>query len=364
MNILLDINHPGHVHLYRNLIFALINRSHKVMITVKNNISSAKELLNIYGLRYISLSDKSDNLIAKSINQIKYLAAISTIIKKENINMGIGTSINLAHASRITGMNSIILDDDDDDVEPLFSRFAHPFCDVLLSPDALKNKRKNKRTIYYSGFHELAYLHPKRFTPDPAVLRYAGLLKDEKYFILRFNSFKAHHDIGNHGLSLGDKRRLICKLKEHGKIFISSENDIEPEFNGYKVSIPPHMIHSFIYFSTLLLGDSQTMSSEAAVLATPSLRANSFVGRISYLEEEEHKYGLTFGFRPGQTEYMFSKIDELLTTPDLKKVWLERRDKMLNDKIDVTAFLVWFVENFPDSYKIMRQDPDYQFNFK
>ena len=37
---------------------------------------------------------------------------------------------------------------------------------------------------------------------------------------------------------------------------------------------------------------------------------------------------------------------------------------MLADKIDVTAFLAWFVENYPGSAKIMKENPDYQQNSK
>ncbi len=42
----------------------------------------------------------------------------------------------------------------------------------------------------------------------------------------------------------------------------------------------------------------------------------------------------------------------------------EKGKKMLADKIDVTAFMVWFVEDFPESFKIMKSDPDYQLRFK
>ena len=55
---------------------------------------------------------------------------------------------------------------------------------------------------------------------------------------------------------------------------------------------------------------------------------------------------------------------ELLQMKNVKERWKEKRDKMLADKIDVTAFLVWFVENWPDSFKIMKKDPDYQNRFK
>ncbi len=364
MNILVDIGHPAHVHLLVNLAKTLAVKHIKLFFTVKDNNLSAQDLLSHYHIPFVKIGSRSDRIVGKILNQLRYDFRITKLIRRNKIKLGIGSSINLAHASKITKIKSIVLDDDDDEVQPLFSKFAHPFADTLLSPESLKDKRKKKDTIYYSGFHELAYLHPNRFTPDPSVLKDAGISEGEKYFILRFNSFKAHHDIGVQGLSLEKKRRLIKLLSDYGRIFITTERDIDQEFERYKINIPPHKIHSFIYYAEMLIGDSQTMTSEAAVLGTPAIRSNSFVGRISYLEEEEHKYGLTYGFKPDETEKMFAKIKELLLMPGLKEEWQKRRQKMLADKIDVTAFLVWFVENYPKSDSIMKANPDYQYVFK
>jgi predicted glycosyltransferase len=106
------------------------------------------------------------------------------------------------------------------------------------------------------------------------------------------------------------------------------------------------------------------MTSEAAVLGIPSLRCNSFAGRISYLEEEEHKYQLTFGFKPEHYSDMLIKLKELLAMSDLKPEFRKRRQKMLKDKIDVTAFWTWIIDQYPESIKIMKENPDYQYNFR
>jgi hypothetical protein len=37
---------------------------------------------------------------------------------------------------------------------------------------------------------------------------------------------------------------------------------------------------------------------------------------------------------------------------------------MLSEKIDVTAFFTWFIENYPESQRIMQENPDYQRHFK
>jgi len=54
-------------------------------------------------------------------------------------------------------------------------------------------------------------------------------------------------------------------------------------------------------------------------------------------------------------EKSIQKGIELLQQPNLKKEWKEKSEKMLAEKIDVTAFLVWFVENYPESVKIMKE---------
>ncbi len=363
LNILVDIGHPAHVHLLRNFIDIMRKKDHRILITVKN-ITSAKELLQKYNFDYIDIGTKAYSIRDKFFKQLHFNKLLFRIVKKENIEIGIGTSITLAHVSKITGMKSIILDDDDDEVQPLITKFGHPFSDFVLSPDVLEGKRKKRQTLYYPGYHELAYLHPNHFTPDPKVIKDVGLKDREKFFILRFNAFKAHHDVGVKGLSLEKKRKIIDLLKDKGKIFITTEKKIDPEFKRYQLKVSPEKIHSLIYYSTMLIGDSQTMTSEAAVLGTPSLRCNSLVGKISYLEEEENRYDLTYGFRPDQFEDMLLKINELLSISNLKKLWAIKRDKMLADKIDVTAFLVWYVENFPESVKIMKENPEYQERFK
>lgn len=361
MNILIDIAHPAHVHLIKNTYYELINKGHKVIVTVKD-IPSAIQLLNIFEIPFIYLGGKSDSLIGKAFLQLKFNYLLWQVVVREKINIAFGSSLTIAQLSKYTKVKSIILDDDDDDVEPLFVKYAHPAADHILSPAC--TIRRTQKMIGYSGYHELAYLHPNRFNPDESVLSEIGVLPGEKYFILRFNAFKAHHDVGVQGLSLENKRQLISLLERYGKVFITTERNIDDEFKPYQLKVSPDKAHSLMYYATMLVGDSQTMTSEAAVLGTPAIRCNTFVRRISYLEEEEFKYNLTYGFLPENSDSLFLKINELLEMPNIKYEWKNRRDNMLKDKIDVTAFFTWFIENYPQSAQIMRENPDYQYKFK
>jgi predicted glycosyltransferase len=360
MNILIDLVHPAHVHLIKNSYFELKNKGHNLFVTVRDNFAIV-ELLNKLDIPHTIFKKKRDSLLGKLIMQFEYNIKLLSLVNQKKISIGLGSSVSIAHISKFSKMKAIFLDDDDDEVEPLIVKYAHPFVNTILSPDCLK--RKCTKTIYYPGFHELAYLHPNRFTPDKQVLFDLNLKENEVFFVLRFNVFKAHHDLGIKGLSIELKRKLIQYLEKKGRVFITTEREMDEEFQKYQIKVSQEKIHSLLYYATMFIGDSQTMTSEAAVLGTPSIRCNSFVGRISYLEEEEHKYGLTFGFKPDDSEKMFMKIQELLENPDLKKEWAFRRNKLLADKIDVTAFFVWFIENHPQSVNNVKTDPNFYFRF-
>lgn len=360
MTVLIDICHPAHVHLYRNVYFELKKRGNKVIVTAKKT-KAIVSLLQLYGIDYLPMGKNTDSLLGKSFQQVRNFIHFWRIISKNKVDVGLH-GMTIAWLSRISKVKSILLDDDDDEVEPLFVKFGHPFADAILSP--ADTPRKSKHKIYVNAYHELAYLHPNRFTPDPSVLADAGVEPGEPYFVLRFNAFKAHHDVGVVGLTIENKRRLVQHLSSKGKVFITTERNIDDEFKPYQLKVSPEKAHSLMYYATMFVGDSQTMTSEAAVLGTPAIRCNTFVGRIHYLEEEEHKYGLTYGFRPENSEAMFQKIDELLTMPNLKEEWQRRRQKLLSEKIDYSAFLTWFIENYPQSHKTMLENPDYQWRFK
>jgi predicted glycosyltransferase len=355
MNILIDIGHPAHVHLFRNLYNELCNDGHTVIVTVRE-IPAAMRLLDLFQIPYKSLGGKGASVLTKGFNQLKFLYNIYRIARKNKIEIAIGSSITIAHLSVISNIVSIVTDDDDDAVQPLMVKFGHPFATLLLSPSSLTGMRRRKDTLYYPGYHELAYLSPGRFNPDLSVLKEAGIEEGEKYFLMRFNAFKAHHDVGIKGLSLNQKIILAKYLEQYGKVFITSEKEIEPELEIYRLPVSPHKIHSLLAFATLFIGDSQTMTSEAAVLGIPSLRCNSFAGRIAYLEEQEKKYNLTFCFKPEEFELLMEKLKEILHDSFSSQKYSMLRSKMLNEKIDVTTFLKWLIEYYPSSVSSIRSE--------
>ena len=181
---------------------------------------------------------------------------------------------------------------------------------------------------------------------------------------MRFAKLNAHHDSGIQGINTEIAQKLIDILKPHGGIYITSERELEPQFEQYRININPLDMHDAMAFAQIYIGDSQTMAAEAGVLGVPFVRFNDFVGRIGYLRELEDVYNLGFGIKTNEVEQLYSVVSELVAMPNRKEIFQERRQKMLSKKIDYAKFLTWFIEEYPESHKIMTESPDYQHNFK
>lgn len=360
MNILIDIGHPGHVHLFKYLASNLKERGHHIFFSVRD-IPIAKRLMDKYDMPYIDLGPKSDSVFGKAQTVLKQDLKLLRYVQKHRIEIGISSGIVLSHISRLTKMKSFMFDDDDDSAEQFVVRYGHPLTDIVMTPYAIT--RRTNRVLYYNGTHELAYLHPNRFQPDGSVLARAGLKSGERFFIMRFVALKGHHDIGQVGLSLEQKKRLLGLLQCYGRVIITSERAIEPEFEQFLLPVAPEDMHSLLYFASLFVGDSQTMTSEAAVLGVPAFKCNSFAGRLSVPNMYE-SYGLCKSFTPDHFDDMYSAIEKLLSSPNPGMEWKKNLERFLSEMIDPTAFFTWFIDSFPDSAKIMHEDPDYQWRFK
>ena len=97
----------------------------------------------------------------------------------------------------------------------------------------------------------------------------------------------------------------------------------------------------YLAFATILVGDSTTMSSETAVLRTPSVEYDEYYYEINQMLELQDKYNLIHSFRTNERDQLFLKLDELINAKNFKGIYKLRRDRLLKDTIDVSSFLIW-----------------------
>lgn len=359
MKILIDIGHPAHFHYFKNLAAKLENNGSKIIFTIRNK-EVTRALLEKSNFFFIDFGKPYKSLLGKVYAIFKYTFKLLVIANQYKVEF----FINSTHYSAITAW---LLRKPHISLEDTFNMeqvsLYLKFTSIVLTSD-YPHPSLGRKEIKYSGYQELAYLHPKRFIPNPDVLKLLKINPTEKYVILRFVSWNASHDFGHKGITLENKIKLVKELSEYAKVFISSEAELPNIIQSKKINLPPELMHDAIYYSSMVLGESATMASEAAVLGVPGIYLDS-TGRY-YTKDQEKKYGLVFNFTESivDQEKAINKAIELLLIPNLKEEWQRRRQRMLADKIDVTSFMVWFVENYPESARIMKENPDFQNNFK
>jgi hypothetical protein len=339
MRILVDLNHPAHVHLFRNAVAEWRARGHDVLLTARDKDITTR-LLDLYGLAYQPTAQaQGRGALGFAAGVARLDWAVWRAARRFRPEWLVGTSFAIAHAARFLPGRSIVFGEDDYASSRAFWRITRPFADFIVTPDTLPDDF-GRGHITYRGCHELAYLHPNRFTPDPAALAEYGLGPDEPYFVLRFVSFQASHDVGQRGLGAETQRELVRRLARRGRVLITAEGNLPDEFAAYQLQTAPHKIHHLLAFARLFVGDSQSMTLEAALLGTPALRCNTFVGRTPVIDRLEADYGLTQGFKVQETETLLATADALLDDPATPARWQERRARYLADHIDMTAWMV------------------------
>lgn len=362
MRILIFLSHPAQFLFYKNAVIMLRGNGHSIFLLTKTK-DVLSELLDEIGWEYFNIlpKERGNSRISILLSLFHRDIRIIRFAIKNRIGLLMGSDASLAHSGKLLGIPCITTLESDYEVIRNLARLTFPYTSHILVPEICSVGKWKKKKIGYSGYMKLAYLHPNWFQPD---IQKVGVDINSPFFLIRLSGLSAHHDFGIRGIRPELLDRIVDKLEEYGRVFFSSEKSIPQKYQAKELSISVSNIHHYLSFATLFISDSQSMTMEAAMLGIPSIRISSFVGKINVLEELENQYELTFGFQPKSEDEIIQKITYLINTPELLNIFQLRRRKMLADKIDVTSFLAWFVENYPVSVEILRKNPNYTERFK
>lgn len=346
MRVLIYISHPAQFHFFKFIIKNLTLGGCKVQLLIKTK-DVLEQLVKAEGLDYINIQPvvRKNSVASIAFAQIIRTLALIKIARTFKPAVMLGTDASVAQAGWLLRIPVLTTLEDDIDVIPKLANLTYPFTTRIVVPDVCSVGRWEKKKTGYKGYMKLAYLHPDYFLPDRTKTETFSLGK--KYCLIRLAKLTAHHDVGQKEFKLNSVLRLINIIHNRGfSVFISSESDINKNLEKYRLNIGAENIHHALYFSSLLISDSQSMSMEAAMLGVPSVRFSNFTGRISVLEELEHKYKLTYGIRTENKDLLYKKVDELLSTENLEKIFRDRREIMLKDKTDVTAYFTHLIQDY------------------
>jgi len=359
MKILIDIGHPAHVHYFRNVANILMRNGSEVLFTTRDKEVSI-QLLEHYGYRFVSFGRPFRGMLGKAWGLFWFTLRLFMVAVRFKPDIYL-------NATQYSAMVAWLLRKPHISIEDTYNfeqvRLYMPFTSVVLT-GSYPHPELGKKEVRYDSYQELAYLHPRYFDPDPNIKRDMGIGENERIVLLRFVSWRATHDTGHNGISAMSKRKMVEVYSRQARVLISSEMEDLYEFEPLRLRIPPEKMHHVLVCCDLLVGESFTMASECAILGVPAIVIHNT--RSYYLREEEEKYGLVFNFTESaeDQEKAILKGLDLLQTPKIRDEWQHRREALLKDKIDPTAFFVWFIENYPDSFRIMREHPEYQYRFR
>lgn len=337
VRVIFSIQHPAHVHLFRNAIRELQKRGDEVKVYAREN-ELVSTLLECYDIEHEILAPQADSIfqLAKVELSYEYRLTRRARVFDPDVMVAVG-GVGISRPAMLTGAKCLIFADTEH--AKLQNMLAFPFADQIYTPECYRDDINHKQ-IRYPGYHELAYLHPDRFQPNPDRLRKHGINIDNTISVVRFVGWNAHHDIGQRGFSLEAKQEIVSILNSEGDVYVSSEGGIPEDLQAYELSIPPFLIHELLAEANYYIGESGTMATEAAVLGTPAIRCNSFVesDNAGVFCELENEYSLLYS--TSDEEMATDKLEEFISNDDIQREWNARRDRLLDEKCDTTKYII------------------------
>lgn len=354
IKLLIDIGHPAHIHYFKNCVKAIQKNGGDALFIIRDK-DVIIDLVESYGFHYVNLGKPYKSIAGKLFGMLVFTLRIIIIAWKFKPDFFLNATIYAAVAAWIMRKPHISLEDTYNNEQV---KLYLPFTTLVVTGD-FPHPSLGRKEIRCPCYHELLYLHTNYFKPDYNILKELGISAGEKYFILRFVSWNASHDVGHMGINNELKRDMIKLLSKYGKVFISSESQLDEDMRHLLFPLHPSKMHHALAFASMFVGEGATMASECAMLGTPAVYINS---QEAYTIDHQEKECMMYHFRT--PEGVLGKVQELLEDSELKSKSLMASKAMIAEKIDYTAFLIWLIEKWPESCVKLKECPEYLQHFK
>tara|TARA_B100000508_G_scaffold118450_1_gene98512 strand:+ start:20848 stop:21924 length:1077 start_codon:yes stop_codon:yes gene_type:complete len=336
MKILIDINHPAHVHYFKNVINNLVKNGYDYIITNRDS-EIINKLLDDLNLKHkIRAKRPTKNSFTNSLIYLfKMIFFILKVSSKEKVDIYLGfASAPCSIVSFLRRKPCIVLDDTEHN---RINQFIYKnFCKNIITPFYFSKSLTNDQ-ITVNAFIEQLYLHKNHFKTK-------RIIPEQKTALLRFITYDAKHDskiIGNNKLNEHQKLRLVNLLESKGyKVFISDESEEPNErFSNYQIKTGISEIHYLLENVDLFISEGATMACEAGLLGTEYFYINPLeVGNINQQVKD-------FSFaHKGDINDVFNFLET-----NIRGLNKEKSNEQHKQLIDPTYFLTWYILNYPTS---------------
>jgi uncharacterized protein len=354
MRFLIEAHHPAHIHFFKFAIRVWRDRGDEVLMLGRDR-DVMKQLLAAYPFipsQIVTGMRKDSRFPLREM--LARQAAVAGAIRNFRPSIVVSLMGSYTQASRLFKVPNIIFTDSE--FQSFNHRIAHPFATRIYTPQCFW-KPLGAKQYRYNGYHELAFLHPRRFTPRREVLerlrvnggptvngaaKAAVPPEPGQYVVVRTSAWDTLHDIGESGLGKTFDSLMRELLAKYSVYVVPEGGKIASRWARHKLSVPPEDYHDVLAFARLVISEGASTASEAACLGVPAVYVNTT--RRGYLEDQERRYRLVYNFTDARAAAR--KVTELLALPPAPEVLAEARARLVADHIDVTDFVVDELDRF------------------
>ncbi len=341
MRIAVDISHPAHFHFFKNAIAEWKGQGHDVLILAREKDLTVP-LLQETGWPFHCLSHARQGKTGLGVELLEHGSKAWRLLGQHRSQIVVAVSgAFIAYAARLRKIPLLVYYDTEH--AKIANRISYPLATRIFTPRAYQHDLGAAHTRY-NGYQELAYLHPKRFTPDPAKLAVEGLTPDDAFTFVRLVSWTSHHD--THDFGVTNLHEVVARLEKFGKVLISAESPLPADLKKYERRGKSGDVHHVLAFARLFFGESATMASEAAQLGVPGIFLST--SSRGYTDEQEQRYQMVFNFNGdhARQEQALVCAEQILADPHSSQLFQQRHADMLNDVMDVTGLILENVQQY------------------
>lgn len=329
MHVGVAVRHPEHARFYRPVVDELFDRSHDVSILVREH-GHTTDLLSRAGLSYTVLAGDPSTRSELVTGHLRYEAGLLARARRRGVDVltAIGGR-SVSHVAPLAGARSVVFLD----WEPSrVDRAVAALADAVCTPPFLSGAFGANQVVY-DGLHELSYLPAERTAygdggTDPSVGPDDAAL------------------VGIVGATDPDAAWVAAvrdRLAARGRaVVVSDANDSAPDDaqdRSGTTDAPTSAddVRPLLARADVCVSDRGTLTTEAALLGCPVVHVGSAPRRCRYLRDE---YDLVVTAPAGEAH---DRVEEILADESAASTWQRRRERVLDDSIDVpvrTADLV------------------------
>jgi len=295
-SVIIDITHYPHVNFYKYAIKSLKERNINVYVILRPR----GKLVSIFqkecpDVPFVLIGRYRKKIFGKIFDMVERDTALLRYLSKRKFDVGTGVgSINLTHVTHFLKKPSIMFEDDLE-YKLGYHLYSHLASQVVM-PKCIP--AQGKHLLKYSGFKELAHLHPNHFKPNKKALESYDLNPYEYVFIREVSSASLNYQ----KLKMGKLSKILDYLKEMDlKIVLSIED--KSLINLFKehciiLKEPVEDIHSLLSYANFTISSGDSMARESCLVGTPAIYTgerdmainNEFIKRSCMFKVNDENY--------------------------------------------------------------------------